>query len=136
VECAVLQIGAVRCHLSRGSAAATMSGVRNPEASPGRYVRRRDEIDCDDVLGVDVEAAGADPFDIPAKRAPVERLRRWRVSTEYSSAPIPLRNLNSLCPPPTPVPCRRGASSGVFPHAMPLKFWSAFTYQFFSALLK
>lgn len=55
-----------------------MSGVRNPEASPGRYVRRRDEIDCDDVLGVDVEAAGADPFDIPAKRAPVERLRRWR----------------------------------------------------------
>ncbi|GJM90356.1 hypothetical protein PR202_ga06628 [Eleusine coracana subsp. coracana] len=55
-------------------------GVRNPEASPGRYVRRRDEIDdgCDDVLGVDVGGAGADPFDIPAKRASVERLRRWR----------------------------------------------------------
>ncbi|KAK3156146.1 hypothetical protein QOZ80_2AG0103440 [Eleusine coracana subsp. coracana] len=57
-----------------------MAGVRNPEASPGRYVRRRDEIDdgCDDVLGVDVGGAGADPFDIPAKRASVERLRRWR----------------------------------------------------------
>jgi P-type Ca2+ transporter type 2C len=47
-----------------------MSRVRNPEASPGPYVR-----------GVDVEGAAADPFDIPAKRAPVERLRRWRVST-------------------------------------------------------
>ncbi|XP_062223931.1 calcium-transporting ATPase 5, plasma membrane-type-like isoform X2 [Phragmites australis] len=52
------------------------------EASPGRYVRRRDEIDddggCDDVLAVDVRGPDADPFDIPAKRAPVERLRRWR----------------------------------------------------------
>ncbi|TVU32810.1 hypothetical protein EJB05_24568, partial [Eragrostis curvula] len=50
------------------------------ESSPGRYVRRRDEIDegCDDVLGVDVGGAAADPFDIPNKRAPIERLRRWR----------------------------------------------------------
>jgi len=46
--------------------------------------RRRDEIDdddCADVLGIDVRGPDADPFDIPAKRAPVERLRRWRVST-------------------------------------------------------
>ncbi|KAL6629084.1 hypothetical protein ACP70R_028849 [Stipagrostis hirtigluma subsp. patula] len=60
-----------------------MAGGQAPEASPGRYVRRRDEIDddnvgCDDVLGVEVQGAEADPFDIPAKRAPVERLRRWR----------------------------------------------------------
>ncbi|CAD6251695.1 unnamed protein product [Miscanthus lutarioriparius] len=43
--------------------------------------RRRDEIDdddCADVLGIDVRGPDADPFDIPAKRAPVERLRRWR----------------------------------------------------------
>uniref|UniRef100_A0A0D9VCU8 Calcium-transporting ATPase n=1 Tax=Leersia perrieri TaxID=77586 RepID=A0A0D9VCU8_9ORYZ len=61
-------------------------GVQAPEASPGRYRRRRDEDDddggggggCDDVLGVDVVDNGADPFDIPAKRASVERLRRWR----------------------------------------------------------
>uniref|UniRef100_A0ACD5Z9I7 Uncharacterized protein n=1 Tax=Avena sativa TaxID=4498 RepID=A0ACD5Z9I7_AVESA len=58
-------------------------GVQAPEASPGRYVRRRDEVPpddegCDDVLGVDVRGPGDDPFDIPAKRAPVERLRRWR----------------------------------------------------------
>ncbi|TKW37713.1 hypothetical protein SEVIR_1G066100v4 [Setaria viridis] len=57
-----------------------MAGGQQPEASPGRYQRRRDEIDddCADVLGVDVRGPDADPFDIPAKRAPVERLRRWR----------------------------------------------------------
>ncbi|KAL6888430.1 hypothetical protein ACP4OV_009456 [Aristida adscensionis] len=59
-----------------------MAGGQAPESSPGRYVRRRDEIDdetCDEVLGIRVEGeAGDDPFDIPAKRAPVERLRRWR----------------------------------------------------------
>ncbi|KAF2943380.1 calcium-transporting ATPase 5, plasma membrane-type-like [Oryza sativa Japonica Group] len=58
-------------------------GVQAPEASPGRYHRRRDDDDgngndCSDVLGVDVLDEGADPFDIPAKRASVERLRRWR----------------------------------------------------------
>ncbi|KAE8810908.1 calcium-transporting ATPase 8, plasma membrane-type-like [Hordeum vulgare] len=59
-------------------------GVQAPEASPGRYVRRVDEVPpdddgCDDVLGADGRATGdGDPFDIPAKRAPVERLRRWR----------------------------------------------------------
>uniref|UniRef100_A0A0E0JW95 Calcium-transporting ATPase n=1 Tax=Oryza punctata TaxID=4537 RepID=A0A0E0JW95_ORYPU len=56
-------------------------GVQAPEASPGRYHRRRDDDDnndCSDVLGVDVLDDGADPFDIPAKRASVERLRRWR----------------------------------------------------------
>ncbi|KAG8058243.1 hypothetical protein GUJ93_ZPchr0002g25593 [Zizania palustris] len=55
-------------------------GVQAPEASPGRYVRRRDGDDdgCGDVLGVEVLDDGADPFDIPAKRAPIERLRRWR----------------------------------------------------------
>jgi len=53
-----------------------MAGGQQPEASPGRYQRRRD-----DVLGIDVRGPDADPFDIPAKRAPVERLRRWRVST-------------------------------------------------------
>uniref|UniRef100_A0A0E0CGI9 Calcium-transporting ATPase n=1 Tax=Oryza meridionalis TaxID=40149 RepID=A0A0E0CGI9_9ORYZ len=59
-------------------------GVQAPEASPGRYHRRRDDddgndcSDCSDVLGVDVLDEGADPFDIPAKRASVERLRRWR----------------------------------------------------------
>ncbi|XP_066329558.1 calcium-transporting ATPase 5, plasma membrane-type-like isoform X1 [Miscanthus floridulus] len=58
-----------------------MAGGQAPEASPGRYQRRRDEIDdddCADVLGIDVRGPDADPFDIPAKRAPVERLRRWR----------------------------------------------------------
>ncbi|RLN09743.1 calcium-transporting ATPase 8, plasma membrane-type-like [Panicum miliaceum] len=57
-----------------------MAGGQQPEASPGRYQRRRDEIDddCADVLGIDVRGPDADPFDIPAKRAPVERLRRWR----------------------------------------------------------
>jgi len=30
------------------------------------------------VLGIDVRGPDADPFDIPAKRAPIERLRRWR----------------------------------------------------------
>ncbi|KAK1615397.1 hypothetical protein QYE76_020914 [Lolium multiflorum] len=59
------------------------AGVQAPEASPGRYVRRRDEVPpdddgCDDVFGVQVRGPGDDPFDIPAKRAPVERLRRWR----------------------------------------------------------
>ncbi|XP_048538424.1 calcium-transporting ATPase 5, plasma membrane-type-like [Triticum urartu] len=59
-------------------------GVQAPEASPGRYVRRVDEVPpdddgCDGVFGVDVRGPGdGDPFDIPAKRAPVERLRRWR----------------------------------------------------------
>lgn len=59
-------------------------GVQAPEASPGRYVRQVDEVPpdddgCDDVLGVDGRGPGDDdPFDIPAKRAPVERLRRWR----------------------------------------------------------
>ncbi|KAM3228184.1 hypothetical protein ACQJBY_059717 [Aegilops geniculata] len=59
-------------------------GVQAPEASPGRYVRRVDEVPpdddgCDGVFGVDVRGPGDnDPFDIPAKRAPVERLRRWR----------------------------------------------------------
>ncbi|EEC72600.1 hypothetical protein OsI_06071 [Oryza sativa Indica Group] len=58
-------------------------GVQAPEASPGRYHRRRNDddgngSDCSDVLGVDVLDEGADPFDIPAKRASVERLRRWR----------------------------------------------------------
>ncbi|KAF0906129.1 hypothetical protein E2562_009120 [Oryza meyeriana var. granulata] len=53
-------------------------GVQAPEASPGRYHRQRDDDDCRDVLGVDVVDDGADPFDIPAKRASVERLRRWR----------------------------------------------------------
>lgn len=47
--------------------------------SPGRYQRRRDEIDdCADVLGIDLRGPDADPFDIPNKGAPVERLRRWR----------------------------------------------------------
>ncbi|CAM0147298.1 unnamed protein product [Urochloa decumbens] len=57
-----------------------MAGGQQPEASPGRYQRRRDEIDdeCADVLGIDVRGPDADPFDIPNKRAPVERLRRWR----------------------------------------------------------
>ncbi|XP_066321307.1 calcium-transporting ATPase 5, plasma membrane-type-like isoform X2 [Miscanthus floridulus] len=58
-----------------------MAGGQALEASPGRYQRRRDEIDdddCADVLGIDVRGPDADPFDIPAKRAPVERLRRWR----------------------------------------------------------
>ncbi|KAG2648889.1 hypothetical protein PVAP13_1NG071300 [Panicum virgatum] len=54
-----------------------MAGGQQPEASPGRYQRRRDD-DCADVLGIDVRGPDADPFDIPAKRAPVERLRRWR----------------------------------------------------------
>ncbi|KAM0837685.1 hypothetical protein ACQ4PT_061470 [Festuca glaucescens] len=59
------------------------AGVQAPEASPGRYVRHRDEVPpddeaCDDVFRVDVRGPGDDPFDIPAKRAPVERLRRWR----------------------------------------------------------
>uniref|UniRef100_A0ACD5YRA6 Uncharacterized protein n=1 Tax=Avena sativa TaxID=4498 RepID=A0ACD5YRA6_AVESA len=60
------------------------AGVQAPEASPGRYVRRHDEVPpdddgCDDVLGGgDARGPGDDPFDIPAKRAPVERLRRWR----------------------------------------------------------
>jgi hypothetical protein len=80
---------------------------QQPEASPGRYQRRRDEIDddCADVLGVDVRGPDADPFDIPAKRAPVERLRRWRVSTPETS-PFPAAILNSLrcvCPPPPAV---------------------------------
>lgn len=58
--------------------------MQAPEASPGRYVRRHDEVPpdddgCDDVLGGgDARGPGDDPFDIPAKRAPVERLRRWR----------------------------------------------------------
>ncbi|OEL37477.1 Calcium-transporting ATPase 8, plasma membrane-type [Dichanthelium oligosanthes] len=58
-----------------------MAGGQVPEGSPGRYQRHRDEIDedCADVLGIDVRGPDADPFDIPAKRAPVERLRRWRV---------------------------------------------------------
>ena len=58
-------------------------GVQAPEASPGRYVRHNGEVPPDDdgdVLGVQVRGPGDDPFDIPAKRAPVERLRRWRVS--------------------------------------------------------
>ena len=60
-------------------------GVQAPEASPGRYVRRVDEVPpdddgCDDV-NVRGPGDGDDPFDIPAKGAPVERLRRWRVST-------------------------------------------------------
>ncbi|KAJ1278139.1 hypothetical protein BS78_04G056500 [Paspalum vaginatum] len=52
-----------------------MAGSQAPAVSPGRYQRRRDEIDdeCADVRG-----PGADPFDIPSKGAPVERLRRWR----------------------------------------------------------
>ncbi|XP_051228315.2 uncharacterized protein [Lolium perenne] len=59
------------------------AGVQAPEASPGRYVRRHDEVTpdddgCDDVFRVAVRGPGDDPFDIPAKRAPVERLRRWR----------------------------------------------------------
>ena len=65
-----------------------MAGGQQPEASPGRYQRRRDDDcadnlvdDCADVLGIDVRGPDADPFDIPAKGAPVERLRRWRVST-------------------------------------------------------
>jgi hypothetical protein len=88
--------------------AGAMSGVRGPEASPGRYVRRRDEIDdpCDDVLGVGAGGAAAGPFDIPAKRAPVQRLRRWRVSTAPHSRPRfgihctacpPLRCLPTQC---------------------------------------
>jgi hypothetical protein len=65
------------------------AGVQAPEASPGRYVRRHDEVTpdddgCDDVFRVAVRGPGDDPFDIPAKRAPVERLRRWRVSTTLS----------------------------------------------------
>jgi Ca2+-transporting ATPase len=69
------------------------AGVQAPEASPGRYVRRHDEAPpddedgCDDVLGVQVRGPGDDPFDIPAKRAPVERLRRWRVSVHRTSLP-------------------------------------------------
>uniref|UniRef100_A0A0D9YN53 Calcium-transporting ATPase n=1 Tax=Oryza glumipatula TaxID=40148 RepID=A0A0D9YN53_9ORYZ len=60
-----------------------LAAPQAPEASPGRYHRRRDDDDgngndCSDVLGVDVLDEGADPFDIPAKRASVERLRRWR----------------------------------------------------------
>ncbi|XP_047093776.1 uncharacterized protein LOC124706167 isoform X3 [Lolium rigidum] len=59
------------------------AGVQAPEASPGRYVRRHDEVTpdddgCDGVFRVAVRGPGDDPFDIPAKRAPVERLRRWR----------------------------------------------------------
>ena len=74
-----------------------MAGGQALEASPGRYQRRRDGIDdddCADVLGIDVRGPDADPFDIPAKRAPVERLRRWRVST---SPPFPATILNLLC---------------------------------------
>ena len=60
-------------------------GVQAPEASPSRYVRRRDEVLPDDDGCGDVEVRGPedDPFDIPAKRAPVERLRRWRVSPAF-----------------------------------------------------
>jgi hypothetical protein len=97
--------------------AGAMSGVRGPEASPGRYVRRRDEIDdpCDDVLGPD---AAAGPFDIPAKRAPVDRLRRWRVST---------------APPPFPSaiwnpPLHRVPSAAAPSHAMPLEFGPLFFF--------
>ncbi|XP_044951575.1 uncharacterized protein LOC123401791 [Hordeum vulgare subsp. vulgare] len=48
-------------------------------------VRRVDEVPpdddgCDDALETDGRGIGDDdPFDIPAKRAPVERLWRWRV---------------------------------------------------------
>jgi hypothetical protein len=108
VECAPLQ-GVI------SPEEAAMSGVRGPEASPGRYVRRRDEIDdpCDDVLGPD---AAAGPFDIPAKRAPVDRLRRWRVST---------------APPPFPSaiwnpPLHRVPSAAAPSHAMPLEFGPLF----------
>jgi hypothetical protein len=75
------------------------AGVQAPEASPGRYVRRHDEVTpdddgCDDVFRVAVRGPGDDPFDIPAKRAPVERLRRWRVSTTLS---LLLPNLLACC---------------------------------------
>nr|CAB3445802.1 unnamed protein product [Digitaria exilis] len=63
-------------------------GQQDPEASPVRYQRHRAEIDdeCAEVLGIDVRGPDADPFDIPAKRAPVERLRRWRAALLFKEA--------------------------------------------------
>ncbi|KAI4990327.1 hypothetical protein ZWY2020_038690 [Hordeum vulgare] len=64
----------------------------SPEASPRRYVRRVDEVPpdddgCDDALEPDGRGTGDDdPFDIPAKRTPVERLWRWRVAMTRQAA--------------------------------------------------
>ena len=52
--------------------------------SPNRYHRRRDE-ESGEGKGEEVFSS-TDKFDIPPKNAPIERLRRWRVSFSVNLA--------------------------------------------------